>query len=68
MSRPSGWAQTFWEKVRANASVAVVAASQILAAEASADCPAEEQLAEEQAPAIPTNGAVTPPGSLPATA
>lgn len=41
---PNGCSSKFRQKVRANESVAVVAASQFLAAEASVDCPPESDL------------------------
>lgn len=55
-------------KSRESASIAVVAVSQLLAAEASVDCQAGEQFGAEQTSATPTAAAVTPPGSRQATA
>lgn len=54
--------------VRVNSSVAVVAVSQLLAAEAFAECRAEEQLAAEQASLAFTSAAVSSPGSRQTTA
>lgn len=65
---PGGQSYKFRQKAQAAASVAVVAASQPLTAEASDDCQAGELPAMERAPATSITAAVERPGSRPATA
>ncbi|KAM7299593.1 hypothetical protein ISCGN_020159 [Ixodes scapularis] len=62
------WSQKCWREPRASVSVAVVAASQLPAVEASVDCHTGERRAADEASATSTTAAGTPPGSRPATA